>query len=309
MRRSPTYFRAIVWTGCTLRCSYCHAEGDSQRGDEARGLPTHILTGCLKAAAAAGFRKFKLMGGEPLLRTDLPQIVAALRRCAPTADISVITNGTTSVEKMAALLEAGMDRANITIHGWTQQAFAARGGTAAMYQRRMAMLEYLAGSGRPVKVNYVYTGPSCHPDLAGLLDWAAGLSVVVGLLDDLNDVTAGPHTIHVVLNELRGKPASNKEHEDTHSLATTHLCFDDGLKVEVKTSHLRDLSPWKACTCCPRRSTCREGIYAMRLTHDGDLMPCMYRPSVLRAPLRRWVENDNVGAPAQLRAYLEEVAA
>ena len=38
-------------------------------------------------------------------------------------------------------------------------------------------------------------------------------------------------------------------------------------------------------------------------------MPCMYRPGALRAPLGRWVENDNVGAPARLGAYLEEVAA
>ena len=309
MRRAPTYFRAIIWTGCTLRCSYCHAEGDAQHGNEPRGLPTHILARCMRAAAAAGFRKFKLMGGEPLLRPDLPQIVAALRGCSPTADISVITNGTADVEKMAALFDAGMNRANITIHGWTRQAFAARGGTAALYQRRRATLEYLAGSGRQVKVNYVYTGHPCHPDLAGLLDWAAGRPVVVGLLDDLNDPTAGPHTIRKALVELHGEPVLDKEHADSHSLPTEHLCFDDGLKVEVKSSHLRDLSPWKICTDCPRRSTCREGIYAMRLTHDGDLMPCMYRPEALRAPLWRWVENDNARAPAQLQAYLQEVAA
>jgi hypothetical protein len=80
----------------------------------------------------------------------------------------------------------------------------------------------------------------------------------------------------------------------------------DGLRVEVKDRRLGDLAPWAACAACPRRARCREGIFALRLTHDGWLRPCMDRPD-LGVPVGAVFETE--GEAAAERAWVAFVEA
>ena len=101
----PTYLRVVATTRCNLSCSYCHGEGDDAGGgqlEKARLLP------CLQVAADKGIRKFKFLGGDPLVRADLPEIIAAVRSFAPFADISLITAGSQKAEKADEVFAAGL---------------------------------------------------------------------------------------------------------------------------------------------------------------------------------------------------------
>jgi uncharacterized radical SAM superfamily Fe-S cluster-containing enzyme len=69
--RWPTYLRVIVNAVCPLACSFCHREGDPAVEGRERGLGTGEWIEVLTGAVDAGVRKVKLLGGEPLLRTDL----------------------------------------------------------------------------------------------------------------------------------------------------------------------------------------------------------------------------------------------
>ena len=267
-------------TRCPLRCPFCHREGDPQRPDAPRELPADVLRAALRAAAAAGIRKFKLLGGEPLSRADLPEVVADLRRAAPDADVSMVTSGVGPLSRLRALLAAGLVRANVSIHGWSPAAFSTRGGTAAMHRLRGEVLRALLDHGAPLKLNYVWCGPEDDADLSALLDWAAPRPVVANVLDDLHDPDASAGDVRAVLERLRGRWVSDWADDDPDSLPTTHLRWHDGLVAEVKTSQLGHLAPWRACATCPVRPRCREGIYALRLTHDGRLQLCMDRPDL-----------------------------
>jgi len=295
-----TYLRAVVTRSCNLACAYCHGEGD--RGTRSEGeLEGGLLTACLDAAARLGFRKFKFLGGEPLLRADLPEIVADLRRRAPFADLSVITAGVVPPRRLAALYAAGLSRTNVSIHGFTRHALARRVAEPRAWDRRAEFLAAVVAAGRPLKLNYVYGSVFDLDDLAALLAWAAPRRVLVNVLDDLHkDLSSG--AVEDVVRRLRGEPDEVAREPDPDSLDTLRWRWKDGLEVEIKDRRLGDCAPWKACRSGPRRARCREGIVAVRLTHDGFLMPCMDRGD-LRLPLAALIARagEEAGADAWRR--------
>lgn len=295
MFRAPSYLRVVVTARCSLACSYCHQEGDPA-SEQSGGLSTDELDGLLAVAQAEGIRKLKLLGGEPLIRRDLPILIAGMRRRDPSLDISLITGGAVPVARLEDCFDAGLSRANLSIHGWSLPAFAERTqrGPHQLAQRQ-AMLTALLERGRFLKLNFVWRGAHDDVDLAELLDWAAGQPVVVGVLDELSRPGLGPAAVIATLNRLRGVPVDARPEPDPHSLPTLRMKWADGLHVEVKDQHLGEVAPWRSCMGCPVRSACKEGIHALRLTHDGRLRPCMDRPDVgvdLATPMRR------AGAPA-----------
>lgn len=298
----PTYLRVYVTSACPLRCPYCHNEGMGRhRGGDP---PPADLDRWFRALAPLGVRKVKLVGGEPLARPDLAAVTAVARRRFPDADLSLITAGPTGPGPLAACFAAGLDRANVSVHGWSADAFRRCGGSPRQHALRRELLERLAGAGRPLKVNYVYTGPEVEGDLDGLLDWAANRpGVVVNVLDDLNrpDLSAG--AVLSALARLRGPWAKRREEDDPDSLPVARLAWADGLRAEVKTGDLGGLHPWTACRGCPARARCREGIFALRLTPAGQVRLCMDRADLI-FPLERALRDDPGTAPAALRDWI-----
>lgn len=314
--RRPTYLRVVATTRCNYQCSYCHMEGDPQGALTAHELPQHELLGCLDVLARVGMRKIKFLGGEPLLRKDLPEVVSQLRVWAPDADLSVITAGALPVSRQDALFGAGLDRMNVSIHGFGVEAFAKRNANPLHHARRDAFVEGLVERGRPTKLNYVYSGPADDEDLLRLLAWAAPRGLLVNILDNL-ELELGAKALFEWLIIHRGYPTGKRLERDPHSLDTLHLAWPDGLRVELKHQRLGALAPWTSCSSCPLRARCKEGIFAMRLTHDGMLAPCMDRPDLgmalaptlkvmgveyTTALVERYLDRLMFGFDAQLRA-------
>lgn len=290
-----SYLRAVVTTACPLRCAYCHAEGDPRRPGERDRLPAPVLAALLVAGIRAGTRKLKYLGGEPLLRRDLPEVTRVVRRESQTLDISLITGGVADPDRIGELFESGLSRANLSVHGWTPEAFELRGGSARAHALRARVLERLVASGRPCKLNYVVAADLDEGDLGRLLASAAGSGLVVGLLDDLGDPDASAASLLRLLDRLAGTPEASWAEPDPDSLPTTRMRWPSGLEVEIKTERLGAHAPWRACRLCAARVRCREGIRALRLTHDGSLQPCMDRPD-LRLPLLPLLESGGIEA-------------
>jgi cyclic pyranopterin phosphate synthase len=298
----PTYLRVVVTTRCNLACSYCHAEGDLATASPE--LPLEDLGRCFAAAELLGIRKLKFLGGEPFLRSDIAAVVSSARAALPNADLSAITAGALPTERLLAAYAAGLDRVNVSIHGFGPAAFAQRNNKERAYQQRQEFLATALELGRPIKLNFVYSSMVDRPDLAALLDWAAPRGVLVNVLDNLNvDLTW--QKVAQVVRSLRGAPARETRCPDPDSLETLHLEYADGLRVEIKNQNLGALAPFRSCQTCPKRTRCKEGIYALRLTHRGYLQPCMDRTD-LSFPLAEVARERGVSeAAAAAFAWLE----
>src|SRR5512142_599763 len=128
--RSITYLRVSVTDRCNFRCVYCMPpEGVVRRSHEAI-LRYEEIAAVVRAAAELGMRKVRLTGGEPLVRRDLPDLVAMIRAIPGIEDISLTSNGLL-LERMAAeLKDAGANRVNISLDTLQPEKFAriTRGG-------------------------------------------------------------------------------------------------------------------------------------------------------------------------------------
>lgn len=113
--RSIDYLRISVTDRCDLRCSYCIPKGF--RGFEVPEdwLSFEEITRVVGAFARMGTRRFRLTGGEPLLRKGLMNLASQLNGIEGVDDLSLSTNGTLLATQAYDLRRAGVKRLNISL--------------------------------------------------------------------------------------------------------------------------------------------------------------------------------------------------
>jgi GTP 3',8-cyclase len=113
--RNVDYLRISVTDRCNERCLYCMPEG--YKGWETR--PDHLtadeIIRVVRAAAGLGFRKFRLTGGEPLMRSDVPEIVRAITQIPGVESVGLSTNGMKLAALAQPLYQAGLRTVNVSL--------------------------------------------------------------------------------------------------------------------------------------------------------------------------------------------------
>ncbi|MBU6409338.1 MAG: radical SAM protein, partial [Verrucomicrobia bacterium] len=107
--------RISVTDRCNERCLYCMPEG--YKGWETR--PDHLtaveIVRVVRVAAGLGFRKFRLTGGEPLVRPDITGIVEQMTRITGIECVCLSTNGMKLAPLAAPLRQAGLRTINVSL--------------------------------------------------------------------------------------------------------------------------------------------------------------------------------------------------
>ncbi len=84
---------------CNLRCSYCLTE--SSPSSPKQLFDADHMVAAAREARDLGFRSIGITGGEPFVRPDMPEIIAAIASHLP---VLVLTNGTLFTSKLLARL-------------------------------------------------------------------------------------------------------------------------------------------------------------------------------------------------------------
>lgn len=111
------YLRISLIDRCNFRCTYCMPEDAEIDYVLKQDLLTQseLLTLLRHIFIPAGFTRFRLTGGEPLIRNDVVDIVAAIAELPETQDLSMTTNGFLLTDKAQDLYDAGLRRVNISL--------------------------------------------------------------------------------------------------------------------------------------------------------------------------------------------------
>ena len=113
--RKIDYLRISITDRCNERCLYCMPEG--YKGWERK--PDHLsadeIIRVVRVAAGLGFRKFRLTGGEPLVRNDVPEIVRGMTAIPGVEVVGLSTNGVRLAAQAKRLRDAGLRTANISL--------------------------------------------------------------------------------------------------------------------------------------------------------------------------------------------------
>ena len=117
--REINYLRISLTDHCNLRCVYCMPINGLRFLPVEDLLTPAEIADVVRIAVSAGFRKFRLTGGEPTLRRDLIEIVERMSRIEGVGDLAMTTNGILLPQVAKPLAQAGLKRVNIhldTLH-------------------------------------------------------------------------------------------------------------------------------------------------------------------------------------------------
>jgi GTP 3',8-cyclase len=120
------YLRVSLVDRCNFRCQYCMPEAAKL---EFMGQPELLSTAELlqllqQVFIPLGFTRFRLTGGEPLVRPGVVEIVRAIAALPQVEDLSMTTNGYLLADLAADLYAAGLHRINISLDSLIPETFA-----------------------------------------------------------------------------------------------------------------------------------------------------------------------------------------
>ncbi len=115
--------RLSVTDRCNLRCLYCMPESADDFQDADTLLSFDHITRVVRVLAAAGVTKVRITGGEPTLRSRLPELLARLAEIERIVELTMTTNGMRMDSLAEPLHAAGLKRVNISLDALTDEAF------------------------------------------------------------------------------------------------------------------------------------------------------------------------------------------
>jgi len=113
--RSLGTLRISVTDRCNLRCSYCMPEESYIWLPRSSILSFEETERLAAVFARLGAARLRLTGGEPLLRHELPTLVARLSRIPGVDDLAMTTNALLLSRYAGALREAGLQRVTVSL--------------------------------------------------------------------------------------------------------------------------------------------------------------------------------------------------
>jgi GTP 3',8-cyclase len=272
--------RVSVTDRCNFRCQYCMPADGLPWLERAEILSFEEIERVVRVLASIGIEDVRLTGGEPLVRRDFPRLVSMLARIDGLRDLSLTTNGYLLERDAADLVEAGINRVNVSLDALERDRFF-------RMTRRDALPQVLRGLDaiaafprvRPVKVNAVAIRGFSEEEAIRFADFARSTAFQVRFIEFMPLDADHAWSADAVLTgeELRAMidavyPLEEVPREPS---ATARVFrFRDG-KGEI--GFINPVSE-PFCADCDR----------IRLTADGKLRTCLFslHETDLREPLR-----------------------
>lgn len=167
--RKIDYLRISLTDRCNLHCRYCRPEV-SEHVPHNEILRYEELLRICRAALQLGIRKFKITGGEPLLRKGCSDFIASLKQTDGAEQVTLTTNGTLLAQQLPALIQAGVDSINVSLD--TLDAAYYTELTGGSLSSVLQALQELQAAGIPFKLNCVPLAENGLTDIMQLLKLA-----------------------------------------------------------------------------------------------------------------------------------------
>jgi cyclic pyranopterin phosphate synthase len=173
--RRYTYLRLSVTDRCDLACVYCMPPS----GEDEHAIRRDLLTfeeaaRLVSVFAAAGIRRVRFTGGEPLVRKDIVRMVELVHRRTEVEQLVMTTNATRLSELARPLRDAGLHGVNVSIDTLRADRFGeiTRGGDLG---RVLAGIHAAIDVGMEVKLNTVPLRGRNDDELDRIVDFAWSL--------------------------------------------------------------------------------------------------------------------------------------
>src|SRR6056297_3515244 len=267
--REVSQVRVSLTDRCNFDCVYCHNEGlgDTRGPMDAQDheMETDDVVRFLQVAREFDVEAVKFTGGEPMLRQDLEEII---RRRPDAMEVSMTTNGTFLPGRAPALVDAGLDRVNVSQDAIDQEAFAEITKSGAYEQVLEGVEAALSAGLEPVKLNMVVFEHTAGyvPEMVDHV--AANDGLQLQLIEYMPELVGKPEWAIEIerVHDWLAEQADEIEQREMHSRRRYWI---GGGMVEV----VDPVENPEFCANCHR----------VRVTHEGYLKGCLNRNDDLRS--------------------------
>lgn len=264
--RKVKYLRLSVTDRCDFRCTYCMSE-------KMEFLPRSkilSLEECLQVArtfVGLGVDKIRLTGGEPLTRKDLPWLASRLRELAGLRELTITTNGSQLTKFAQPLMQAGVDRVNISLDSLDPDTFhriTRTGNLPWVLAGIDAAID--AWGPRHIKLNTVLIRDTNHLQANDLIRFALARGIDISFIEQMPLGETGHHHADSWYSNTEMLEQVKRNFEVVPSLESTGGPARYW-RVSGCESRIGFISPHSHnfCADCNR----------MRVTARGELFPCL----------------------------------
>jgi cyclic pyranopterin phosphate synthase len=295
MALKSKYLRLSITDQCNLSCYFCHREG--QKGTADYLLSSGDIKFVVQQCVNLGFNKFKLTGGEPLLRKDILAIVSIISEFN-LSNFSMITNGVLLNEYAHGLRQAGLPRLNVTLPTLNKKVFekTINKDTKKLDLITMGIDKAVSEGYTDLKLNFIYHSEVSRKDVDDVIQFASERNLTLVLLPVLlknPSVYDKKFSADDVCNYLfSGKIEKEIDFTEDDGIKKRLVYLHNGAKILIRLNELSDISPFKECTFCKKKFECCEGIFPVRILSDGTLLPCL-EEGRQRVDIRNVIINRN----------------
>jgi len=285
--------RISVTDRCNFRCPYCMPA--ELFGESYKFLPKEEIlrfeeiTRLTRIFVDLGVRKIRITGGEPLLRNDLPKLVAMLSPIEGVEDLTLTTNGYLLVQQAQALKDAGLNRITVSLDSLDDEIFKKMNGRGFVPHRVLRGIEKAAEVGlSPIKINAVVQKGVNDHTVVELARYFKGTGHIVRFIEYMDvgnrngwkwdEVVPATEVIQRIDSEMSLEPLESGYRGE---VAMRHRYRDGEGEIGVIASVTEPF-----CGDCTRS----------RLSTDGMIFTCLFasKGTSLRDPMRSGASDDEL---------------
>lgn len=264
--------RISVTDRCNFRCSYCMPK--EIFGDDYVFLPkTELLTfeeiyRFARLFAQLGVKKLRLTGGEPLMRRNLPDLIALLMQVEEIEDIGLTTNGVLLKQYAQPLYDAGLRRLNMSLDALNPELFGTLNGRGIPSDLILSNIDIAQKTGFEVKVNMVVQKGVNEHEILPMAAYFKERGITLRFIEFMDvgndngwsfEKVVTKKEIYTMLREqFELEPAEQNYYGE---VAKLYRYKDNGAEVGFITSVSESF-----CSTCTRA----------RLSSDGKLYTCLF---------------------------------
>jgi len=285
--RRINYLRLAVTDRCNLRCFYCMPE-EGLNWLSRKELMTYeeMLKACT-LLVKMGIEKIRITGGEPFVRKDIMQFLAALSTLPGLNELTITTNGVLTAPLVPELKKIGVKSVNLSLDTLDANRFFTI-TKRDEFANVMDTLEQLLKHDIEVKINAVVMDGKNTQDIIPLVELAKELPVSVRFIEEMpfngdGHVYTGLQWDYIrILDEIKQKyPGIDKLTDSPYSTSYNYHIPGHKGSVGIIAAYSRTF-----CGTCNR----------IRITPQGELKTCLYDSGVLNIKdlIRDGVNDDGL---------------
>jgi cyclic pyranopterin phosphate synthase len=281
------YLRLSITDRCNLRCTYCMPAEGVEWLPKPDVLTADELVRIVAIAVSAGITEVRLTGGEPLLRPDLVDVVAAINALPSAPELSLTTNGMRLGRLAPGLAAAGLRRVNVSLDTLDHDRFFTMTRRTGLEQVLAGIDAALEAGLHPVKINAVLMRGINDDEAPQLLKWALDAGVEMRFIEQMpldaqhawrrDQMVTTPDVLESLGRHFTLEPLDHNAHDPA-----VRYSVDGG---PATVGFISSVSvPF--CGGCDR----------VRLTADGQFRNCLFAQveTDLRTPMRAGADDDEL---------------